>query len=166
MRRRVVLRGGGTFPGQTVFGDTWEYDGTNWVEVAGAGPNPLVALAVAYDVARRRVTFFGGGTWNPYSDETWTFDGTTWTELMPSVKPSPRQSARLVYDPTRSILLLFGGHDGTERGDMWEWDGTNWSELSVTGPPPRCCYAYALDLARSAAVLFGGSDHQTWVFSR
>ena len=166
MRRRVVLRGGGTFPGQTVFGDTWEYDGTTWVEVAGAGPDPLVAPAVAYDDARRRVTFFGGGTWNPYSDETWTFDGTTWSELMPTVKPSPRQSARLVYDPTRSILLLFGGHDGTERGDMWEWNGTSWRELSVTGPPPRCCYAYALDLARSEAVLFGGSDNQTWVYGQ
>ena len=85
---------------------------------------------------------------------------------MPSVKPSPRQSARLVYDPTRSILLLFGGHDGTEREDMWEWDGENWRDLDVSGPPPRCCYAYALDLARSTAVLFGGSDNQTWLYGQ
>jgi hypothetical protein len=63
-------------------------------------------------------------------------------------------------------MILFGGDDGTMLNDLWEWDGSNWSEVTVAGPPPRCCYAYAHDPARRATVLFGGSDDQTWLYSQ
>ena len=131
-----------------------------------AGPSARVAPALAYDKARSKVMLFGGGTWDPYYDDTWSWNGTSWTAIAPAKKPSMRQSARLVYDPTRSLLILFGGADDTLLNDMWEWDGTNWANVVVTGPPPRCCYAYAHDLARRETVLFGGSDNQTWVYGR
>jgi hypothetical protein len=173
VRRRVVLRGGGTFPGQTIHGDTWEYDGSNWTEIAGAGPTARVAPAIAFDKARGHVLLFGGGTWGPYSGDTWTWNGTAWAELTPgdgdggtTIGPGPRQSARLVYDPTRSLLMLFGGDNGSLLRDLWEWNGTTWTKADDQGPSQRCCYALAHDPTRRAIVLFGGPDSQTWAFSQ
>lgn len=165
-REVIVLRGGGTLPGQPLFADTWEYDGTNWTEIPGAGPSERVGAAMVYDAAGERVLLFGGGTWSPYYDDMWSWDGTTWTDVTPMMRPTPRQSARAIFDPTRSLVVLFGGDDGSLRNDLWEWDGTSWTMLPVAGPPPRCCYAYAHDLRRSQTVLFGGSDDQTWVYGR
>jgi hypothetical protein len=158
-RHTIVLRGGGTVPGSTVFDDTWEYDGTDWSEIPGAGPSARIAPAVAFDEVRGETVLFGGGTWSPY------FDG-VWTELSPAVSPTARQSARAVFEPTRGVVLLFGGADASLLSDLWEWDGTTWTELAVTGPPPRCCYAFAHDRARAETVLFGGPDDSTWVYGR
>lgn len=163
-RERVVIRGGGTAPGSTLYGDTWEYDGTNWTEVTAAGPTARVAPALAFDKAHGVSVLFGGGSWNPYYEDMWTWDGTTWKELTPSPKPGKRQSARAVYDPSRQLVLLFGGDDGTLLNDLWEWDGTSWAKVNVQGPPPRCCYAFAHDTKRGEAVMFGGPDDQTWVY--
>jgi hypothetical protein len=168
VRGKVVLRGGGTFPGQTIYGDTWEYDGANWQEIAGAGPSARVAPAIAYDKARGHGLLFGGGTWGPYSGDTWTWNGAAWTQLQQDagVSPSARQSARLVFDPTRSLLLLFGGDDGSLLRDLWEWNGTAWSKADDQGPTGRCCYAYAHDPSRRTIVLYDGPDSQTWVFGQ
>jgi hypothetical protein len=164
VNQTIVIRGGGTLPGQTVFADTWTYDGTNWTEVAGSGPEARVAPAVAYDKLSGELVLFGGGTWSPYFDDTWTFDGTTWTELTPSPAPSIRQSARMIFDSTRSVTLLFGGYDGTLLNDLWEWNGSTWSLVNVTPPPPRCCFAFAHDTKRGEALVFGGPDNETWIY--
>jgi hypothetical protein len=163
-RKKVVIRGGGTVPGTATFADTWTYDGTTWTEVTGAGPSARVAPAVAFDKARNEVVLFGGGNWSPYYADTWRWNGSVWTEVTPASAPTMRQSARMVFDATRSLVLLFGGDDGTFRNDMWQWDGTNWSETIVTGPPPRCCYAFAHDTKRNEALIFGGPDDQTWIY--
>jgi hypothetical protein len=164
VQKKVVIRGGGTFPGQTVFGDTWTYDGTNWSEVTGAGPSARVAPAIAYDKASSQLVLFGGGNWSPYYGDTWTLTGTTWSELTPTPAPSQRQSARMIYDSTRSLIVLFGGYDGSLLNDLWEWNGSAWAQVSVTAPPPRCCFAFAHDTKRGEAVVFGGPDDQTWIY--
>jgi hypothetical protein len=166
LHQNIVVRGGGTLPGETLYDDTWTYDGTDWTEVAGAGPSPRVAPALAFDEVSGELVLFGGGTWNPYYADTWTFDGSVWTELTPAPNPSPslRQSARMIYDSTRSVTLLFGGYDGTLLNDLWEWNGTAWSLVNVTPPPPRCCFAFAHDTKRGEAIVFGGPDNQTWIY--
>jgi hypothetical protein len=163
-RRKVVIRGGGTLPGQTLFADTWTYDGSDWVEIQGTGPSGRVAPALAFDEARRQLVLFGGGTWSPYYGDTWSFDGATWRELTPARAPSIRQSARMIHDSGASRLLLFGGYDGTLLNDLWQWDGSSWSEVVVEPPPPRCCYSFAHDTRRGEAVLFGGPDNETWIY--
>ncbi len=170
-RRRVVLRGGGVVPGVSPLGDTWEYDGTAWTEVTGTGPSARVAPGMAFDRTRGRVVLFGGGNWNPYFSDTWQYDGTTWTQHFPTTSPSSRQSARMVYDRARSVAVLFGGDDGAALNDLWEWDGSNWAQVSVSGPPPRCCYAFAHDTSRGVALLYGGGDlsttyGETWSFGQ
>lgn len=55
-------------------GDTWEWNGHTWAQVADSGPGHLAFTAMAYDRARHQMTLFGGagiGTnqdiwiWNP-----------------------------------------------------------------------------------------------------
>lgn len=164
VHQNIVIRGGGSAPGQPVFGDMWTYDGTDWTEVTASGPGARVAPAIAFDKTNGELVLFGGGTWNPYFGDTWTFDGTGWTELTPAPAPSVRQSARMIFDSTRSIALLFGGDNGTLLNDLWEWNGTTWSLVNVTPPPPRCCFAFAHDTKRGEAVVFGGPDNQTWIY--
>jgi len=58
-RGRVVLFGGYGSP--PVFGDTWEWDGSNWVERTPAtSPTDRYGHEMVYDHARGRVVLFGG----------------------------------------------------------------------------------------------------------
>lgn len=167
-RARIVLFGGQGIPtggpGNTLYNDTWEWDGTSWSLVATNGPNTRVFGAMAYDSARGVCVLFGGlGNPNPtrYSD-TWEWNGTTWTQSPTASAPSARSSAAATFDPARNRTVLFGGSDGTSfLGDTWEYDGTNWSLVSSTGPSPRVTgqMAYASILGKS--VLFGGRTTNT-----
>jgi hypothetical protein len=60
-RRRVVLFDGYTGSLNPVFSDTWEWDGSTWVQRT---PNTVrsgrAGHALAYDSARGRVVLFGG----------------------------------------------------------------------------------------------------------
>jgi hypothetical protein len=79
-RKRVVLVGG-FGPDVTngpVLQDTWEWDGTTWVNTATGGVPPLQAPAAFYDRARKRLVAFGGtSAISPASnntlDQTWLY---------------------------------------------------------------------------------------------
>jgi hypothetical protein len=81
-RARIVLFGGISSRSEAVPGgylireirlrDTWEWDGTQWQEVATAGPEARYRHAMAYDTARMRVVLFGGIGAEPFSD-TWEY---------------------------------------------------------------------------------------------
>lgn len=69
-RGKVILFGGWTVTGAIV-GDTWEFDGTRWTQVALAGPAPSARYnhQMVYDSARQRVVLMGG-----YGQaDTWEF---------------------------------------------------------------------------------------------
>ncbi|MHC4470114.1 MAG: Kelch repeat-containing protein [Planctomycetota bacterium] len=74
-RKRVVMYGGATLYGATSFSDTWEWDGTSWVQQQ---PSTMPAArwghAIVYDSRRKDVTIFGGE--NPFANyfpETWVY---------------------------------------------------------------------------------------------
>ena len=61
-RGRTVLFGGqitGAF-----LNDTWEWDGTEWTQVADTDPSPRDACGAIYDPSRRRMILLGGETLN------------------------------------------------------------------------------------------------------
>jgi Dockerin type I domain len=64
-RHRTVLFGGESLSGPEFveFGDTWEWDGVRWTQVASTGPSAREANAMAYDKARGKAVIFGGDTW-------------------------------------------------------------------------------------------------------
>jgi hypothetical protein len=78
----VVLWGGQNDQTQTVFTDTWTWDGSQWSEQNPPGSPPwLFTPGFAYDAARGQVVLFGssGGDQAGPTSQTWTWDGRTWT---------------------------------------------------------------------------------------
>ena len=104
MRGRVAIYGG---EAPAILSDTWEWDGTSWVERTGLGTAPVRAVhSVAYDVVRQRMVFFGGFNSGPVAG---TYElGTTWSYPTPSAPPSARQAAAMAYDALTGRVILVG----------------------------------------------------------
>jgi hypothetical protein len=156
-RGRIVLFGGyRRVAGVTQrLGDTWEWDGDQWKEVAVDGPTPRNSAAMTYDEHKRSVVLFGGP--GP-SNETWEWDGHRWTPLRAGDVPG-RFNPVMIYDIEREAVVRFGGWTGKERvGDTWTLGHGGWLRLDVAGPPARNHAAIAYDRQRRRAVLFGGHD--------
>jgi hypothetical protein len=164
-RGRVLLFGGADVNAQPL-GDTWEWDGTSWVEVtpASGSPTPRNDYAMAYDSARGRVVLFGGYA-SGFSQETWEWDGAAWNQVFPfGQSPDPRFFSAMAYDAARQKMVLFGGFGGSGQ-DTWEYDGTSWSNVTPAGasPDPRTEHAMIYDSARQKVVLFGGRSSGNFV---
>ncbi|MBI3848092.1 MAG: hypothetical protein HY292_25940 [Planctomycetes bacterium] len=129
-RNRTVLFGGHPLcmPGRCFpSGETWEWDGTNWVQwVPVHSPNPRTTHVMTFDTLRGRTVLFGGitcgevlrcTTW----DDTWLWDGSDWSPLTTAQMPPPRELSAMAYDSPRGQTVLFGGDlDGTDYNDTWE----------------------------------------------
>jgi hypothetical protein len=76
-RQTVVMYGGAGSPGLTTYGDTWEWNGVDWIaSTPAANPGLRGGGALQYDAARQSCVFFGGAhptlgafnwTWMTYS---------------------------------------------------------------------------------------------------
>jgi hypothetical protein len=78
----VVLFGGvQDFLGGAIFGDTWEWDGSNWGEVRlNVRPPRRDGMAMAYLPASNQVVMFGGTAYGTaWYDDTWLWDGSSWS---------------------------------------------------------------------------------------
>jgi Galactose oxidase, central domain len=141
-------------------GDTWEWDGDGWVQVADMGPAPLLFAGMALDSTRDVVVLF---TQNPAGTvwETWEWDGEGWTQVE-DTGPNAAQSAfQIVYDSARQVTILEGGSVASGSGTYipvgtWQWDGTTWTQVADVGPPARVLCGLGYDATRGRVVLFGG----------
>ena len=164
VRGRTVLFGGSD--GSSYLGDTWEWNGANWAQVATTGPSARDESAMAYDSAHGVVVLFGGGQDNnpQNNNDTWLWNGTIWTQASPAASPSARVRHAMAYDSARGFVVLFGGLDASGSGgslvaksDTWEWDGTAWHlRTPAHSPSARTSHAMAYDSVRHKTVLFGG----------
>ncbi len=146
-RADLVLFGGWR-RGDGRLGDTWEWDGVRWAQVAAegdGGPSARVYHAMAYDAARGVTVLFGGydgadflgdtWTWNgvQWAQVTWAWDGVRWARVAAEGEggPSARRGHAMAYDAAREVIVLFGGRgvDGL-LGDTWWWDGERWTEVT------------------------------------
>jgi hypothetical protein len=174
-RGRVVVFGGafGSFTTQSL-NDTWEWDGTTWIERTPSSRPPIGAShAMAYDTARGRAVLFGGhGAMGGPHNDTWEWDGTNWMQRLPAHRPPPRDQSAMAYDSARQRIVLFGGFfDGNRLGDTWEWDGTDWTEVfPTTNATGREEHDMTYDAGRNRIVVFGGlldgasAGDDTWEF--
>lgn len=159
-RHRTVLFGGGN-QAFTNLADTWEFDGTGWVQRAPAtSPPALVGSSMAYDSVRGVSVLFGGGApTGGDSNSTWEWDGNNWTLRSPAMAPSPRLWSTMAFDGVRGRIVLFGG-DGqgsVDLGDTWEYDGIAWTRKTpASSPTPRFGAAMSYDPGLGRVVLFGG----------
>jgi hypothetical protein len=173
-RRRVVVFGGAGVPSLQSLGDTWEWNGSQWFQYAGAvSPAPRVMAGMAYDEERRVVVLFGGrvsmSSGNVLGD-TWTYDGAIWRQVLAGASPQPRGGAGMYFDKRRKQVVLFGGFASNQlMSDLWAWDGQGWSALTQGAVPPPRLARVSYDWNRERVVMFGGGRSggvlgDTWEF--
>jgi hypothetical protein len=168
-RRVTVLFGGSTFPNSPVspagfFGDTWEFDGTNWTQrLPSNSPGPRMLARLAYDSWRHRSVLFGGSRYDGSSPtqtqltpETWDWDGTNWQQIVTAHLP-PLQFGNYpnstCFDSIRGEVLLFG----YMQDPLWAYNGTDWQVRNAGGAGPKATDSpiMAFDANRGVAVLLG-----------
>ena len=163
LRGRAVLFGGHVGNGNFV-GDTWEWDGTAWTSIAGAGPAGRAYHAMTYDVVRGATLLFGGystgAAYVAYGD-TWEWSGQAWT-LVATTGPTPRSNHAMTYVSHTNRTVLHGGYTGFGvLPETWEWDGSGWTQATGPLPSPNFSHAMAYDSAHGLVLLFGGYAGQT-----
>ena len=140
-RRRTVLLGGMYWPPwtsqATPLNDTWEWNGSDWAQIAVPDPKPTPRYghALAYDPFRFRVVSMSG---DALGDDFWNWDGVRWRSDSyvsggPDVSPNARMGPGWVYDSNRGGLLLFGG-------------------LSISGAQPPYFFVSALQQAKDTVM--------------
>lgn len=155
LRQRIVLCGG--IDGRSyLVSDTWEWDGTSWIQIAIPSPEPRSGPTMAFDEARGVSLLFGAGS-SFESNELWRYDGASWLRVATS-GPTPRRDAAIVYDAARNVVVLSGGsNSGGPQRDSWLWDGTAWRAAFPLWQPVAAhelCY----DAARQRVVQTGGGQ--------
>ena len=141
-RDRIVLFGGRTRIGreQHFFGDTWEWDGHSWAQVAtlGPAPEPRVHMVAAYDPAAGVTLVAGGTSQNADYDDTWAWNGDRWTRLaslnltaMPNGMVTTTNGHVALVTMTPDSLLA---GKGLLRLGVQRLDGSKWVSVAVNGP--------------------------------
>ena len=148
--KQVSILFGGFSPAadSPVFGDTWQWDGQDWTQLANSGPIPRGAASMVFDSIRNRTVLFGGSAPVQQLLDTWEFDGQEWTQ---EADTGPQvDSPAMAFDSTGARVLLF---DSTAVR-TWSWNGASWIQIAGFGPPSRI--STAITAAASSIVLFGG----------
>ncbi|HEX6811297.1 MAG TPA: kelch repeat-containing protein [Planctomycetota bacterium] len=160
-RARIVLFGGCQYvPPGLYLGDTWEWDGTAWLQRTVPAPPPRASHAMAYDARRGVTVLYGGiGAGQPFGTwltDTWEWNGTAWTQRLPADNPGGRAEFGMAFDTARERVVVFGD---TSNQDAFEWDGVDWSLRSVpAAPPARGRSSLVFDTWREQTLLFGGQS--------
>ena len=77
-RKKVVLFGGSK--GQFL-GDTWEWDGKQWMEIKSTGPSARGGVpSMAFDSSRKMVILFGGWDEIGMQSDIWEWNGKIWKQ--------------------------------------------------------------------------------------
>jgi hypothetical protein len=152
-RGRLVLFGGTNGAGLQP-GDTWEWDGQAWRQMAPLDPegdgNPP-----EYDDATMVYAPALGGVLL-LSSAPWLWDGVSWRSLYGTWYPIGfRPGTGAAWDEGRGVLVVFGWYAQT-----WEFDGKTWRDATPAAPgdspPARSHCGMAYDRTLGAVVVFGG----------
>ena len=92
INNQLILFGG--FNGSVTLNDTWNWDGTNWVQLLDGSTNSPPARSIAtmaFGSTVNQMILFGGFGTVTLLNDTWSWDGatTTWTELLNGSSGSP-----------------------------------------------------------------------------
>lgn len=134
----IVMFGGWNGLTATEYADTWEYDGTDWVNVTPVGTNPpgRSRTTMLYDENRGRIVLYGGLGGGQALTDTWEWDGSTWTQTA-STGPALSTEGYMAHDPLRNsgVTVFFGGSGpGGVSDATWEYDGPDTALFKPFGP--------------------------------
>ena len=124
-QRRTVMFGGYDRDTDTVYGDTWLYDGNTW-ELANplSSPTPRYRTASAYDTARRRITMYGGYDGNTLRTETYEFTGADWPLVAVGAGSANSSEMYAAYDSQRRRFVTFGGAGASFSNQTHDYNGS------------------------------------------
>ena len=121
---------------ETFVRNTWEWDGTSWVNSQVAAPG---AFAMCYHHGRQRIVVMASmGAMMPW--ELFEWDGATWSHVpSPVLLPYARGPVNLIYDESRDKLVTFCPIvAGSYTNETWEWDAvTGWQQAIALGGPTQ-----------------------------
>jgi hypothetical protein len=157
-RQRIVLFGGSTTGMGTDLSDTWEWDGSNWLERHPATqPSARASHSMAFDSIRQRTVLFGGfgnGPSGTFLSDTWEYDGVTWTPRISNPSPQPRGLHAMTYDALSARIMLFGGYGAfAQDASTWVWNGMTWQHLTAPHAPNRMVGKLEYDVFQKKVVL-------------
>lgn len=154
-RGRVVLAGGMPPGGSSAISDTWEWNGTSWLQVVPATQlNYTHQVRLVYSTQRAQVLAVTGenvGNGPPMRIYAWT--GTNWLLIDGNGPVSRADAYQVAWDSQRGVLVMFGTPVSAE---TWEWNGLVWQQRGTGGPQPRSGHRMVYDQARQRVVLYGG----------
>jgi hypothetical protein len=154
--RGVTTLFGGTRPGSALFADTWDWDGTTWMQRSVVGPTARSGHAMAFDAAHGVLVLFGGVAPPTTPSETWTWDGSAWTRL-DGLDISGTTSHGMAYDAARGRMVVFGGCFlcPFASGATFEWDGIAQANPGRAAAYGAACGAPLLFLAPRQRPILG-----------
>lgn len=168
-RGRIVLFGGnlGGGGGGTRVGETWEWNGTVWNQIAVTSPpENRDEHGLAFDPSTGRVVMYGGygGSNNSILNETWEWTGTAW--IAAAAGPAARSGPAMAYDVARGALVMFGGQNANILNATFTRVADTWTERIPQTPLARTEHAMTYDENRARLVMFGGragqKSQETW----
>jgi hypothetical protein len=134
----IVLFGGAVQGGGTSLGDTWEWNGRVWTQVASFGATPCAGAAAAYN--GDAIGLFGGIeslTGDPQARvfaNTWEWSGERWV-LRQDFGPRARWAHAIAFDNKRNHMVLLGGLAGPA-ADVSALLGDTWEHSEQADPAP------------------------------
>jgi len=159
VRRRVIM----VTP--TDPGETWIWNGTNWINTDMETPSHAASLT--FDTHRGVAVLY-----RPVASlepgETWEWDGGVggW-QLVNTQGPTSRFWCGTAYDERRHVTVLYGGHytyEGPQPAWTWEWDGAHWKVFDTSGQgqsrAAQCYMAY--DAKHGVIVMWDEYTTATW----
>jgi hypothetical protein len=161
VRHRTVLFGGYR-AGETTpnLADTWEWDGTTWLNIAATGPSARGGHSMVYDSAHQEIILFGGVDSSGYLGDTWAWDGGTWSPR--SFSGPTSDLAGMAFDGPRGVAVHFGGRNGGTLSETWEWSSSSWTRrLPITAVTSRYGPGMVYDTGLGRTVMFGGYTYST-----
>ncbi|MBM4061184.1 MAG: hypothetical protein FJ265_08830 [Planctomycetes bacterium] len=179
----TVLFGGFREPTSLLLGDTWEYDGTDWLETSPPNsPSPRYRCAFAYDSRRQRIVVYGGYDGAQILDDTLEYGGSAWVVTATSGGSPHATEMYAAYDPVRTRTVTFGGVGTVFSNQTFEYLGAATAQFgpfgqgcpTSAGVPaltaaalPRlgqsCAFEVAgLPLSTGVVIVAMGLTHTTW----
>jgi hypothetical protein len=109
LRQRTLLFGGlvdtGSSGALQPVGDTWEWDGTNWTQVADTGPTARYGAAMT---SSGGTLILHGGKSDLSLGDTWQWTDGSWSKLQ-DIGPPRRHAHAITFDTARQRIVVFGG---------------------------------------------------------